>query len=372
MKSNKKILVISHSLIIDSYRRLFQNISKKKEFNITLLTPLFWKEAGKWQFFKKNNDDKNMKIIRNIPLFLWLSKPLLNLTLIYPSIFYLILKKFDVIHIIEEPYSLTSFLVCLLSRFTNKDAKLLCFSAQNIKKNFPFPFSFFERFVINNCTIMLPLTEDISKVLRAKGSKKIHKIIPLTVNEIEGSKPLRNNLSGNIIRIGFAGRFEEVKGIDLFIDLAESMSNKKLRFYAVGKGSYLENLIQSPSIEYLGHKEHKEMLEFYKNIDILIVPSRTMPNIKEQFGRVVIEAINANSIVICSDSGELKNLVHDKRLIFKENNLKDLKEKLNNALSILKNDSAKDYRIKNRKRILSQYSYKTVANKLISIYKQPK
>jgi glycosyltransferase involved in cell wall biosynthesis len=46
-------------------------------------------------------------------------------------------------------------------------------------------------------------------------------------------------------------------------------------------------------------------------MDLLVVPSRTMPNWQEQFGRVVLEALSYETPVLTSDSGELPNLVSE-------------------------------------------------------------
>jgi glycosyltransferase involved in cell wall biosynthesis len=44
-------------------------------------------------------------------------------------------------------------------------------------------------------------------------------------------------------------------------------------------------------------------------MDVLVVPSKTVPRWKEQFGRVVPEALACGVPVVTSDSGELPNLV---------------------------------------------------------------
>jgi glycosyltransferase involved in cell wall biosynthesis len=44
-------------------------------------------------------------------------------------------------------------------------------------------------------------------------------------------------------------------------------------------------------------------------MDILVLPSETRPNWKEQFGRVLIEAMACGSCVVGSDSGEIPTLI---------------------------------------------------------------
>ena len=55
---------------------------------------------------------------------------------------------------------------------------------------------------------------------------------------------------------------------------------------------------------------------------MLVVPSETQPNWKEQFGRVITEAMASGTPVVGSSSGEIPNLVQkaDGGLIFPEKN----------------------------------------------------
>jgi glycosyltransferase involved in cell wall biosynthesis len=50
-------------------------------------------------------------------------------------------------------------------------------------------------------------------------------------------------------------------------------------------------------------------MSVYRRADVLIVPSKTVRNWKEQFGRVVIESLACGVPVITSDSGELPQLM---------------------------------------------------------------
>jgi glycosyltransferase involved in cell wall biosynthesis len=64
--------------------------------------------------------------------------------------------------------------------------------------------------------------------------------------------------------------------------------------------------------------------------DLLVLPSETQPNWKEQFGRVVIEAMACGTPVVGSDSGEIPNLIADTGggLVFKERQPSELADRL--------------------------------------------
>jgi glycosyltransferase involved in cell wall biosynthesis len=61
-----------------------------------------------------------------------------------------------------------------------------------------------------------------------------------------------------------------------------------------------------------------EMPGWYHSIDALVLPSRTRPNWKEQFGRVLVEAMACGVPVIGSDSGAIPEVVGPAGLIFPE------------------------------------------------------
>ena len=54
---------------------------------------------------------------------------------------------------------------------------------------------------------------------------------------------------------------------------------------------------------------HAEMAGGYSQLDVLVLPSHTTPTWKEQFGRVIVEALWCGVPVVGSDSGEIPWLI---------------------------------------------------------------
>ena len=71
-----------------------------------------------------------------------------------------------------------------------------------------------------------------------------------------------------------------------------------------------------------------EMNKYYSALDVLVLPSRTTPKWKEQFGRVLVEAMLCGTPVIGSSSGEIPKVMGEAGLVFKEQDPKDLAEKI--------------------------------------------
>jgi glycosyltransferase involved in cell wall biosynthesis len=103
-------------------------------------------------------------------------------------------------------------------------------------------------------------------------------------------------------------------------------------------------------------------------MDCLVLPSRTTRKWKEQFGRVLIEAMACEVPVIGSDSGEIPNVIGDSGLVFKEGDVGDLSSKL----EVLINN--KDVRVelarKGRQRVLNNFTQEKAAEETYKIYQK--
>ena len=80
----------------------------------------------------------------------------------------------------------------------------------------------------------------------------------------------------------------------------------------------------------LGYIPHIEAPLYLSAFDVLVLPSETRPNWKEQFGRVIIEAMACGTPVVGSNSGEIPHLIQETQggVVFLEGQPKSLAEKL--------------------------------------------
>jgi glycosyltransferase involved in cell wall biosynthesis len=62
-------------------------------------------------------------------------------------------------------------------------------------------------------------------------------------------------------------------------------------------------------VHFAGRIDSSAMPAFYRDLDLFVLPSRTTPAWKEQFGRVLIEAMACGVPVIGSDSGEIPHVI---------------------------------------------------------------
>jgi glycosyltransferase involved in cell wall biosynthesis len=109
------------------------------------------------------------------------------------------------------------------------------------------------------------------------------------------------------------------------------------------------------------------MPAYYHQLDVLVVPSRTRPNWKEQFGRVIVEAMACGVPVIGSDSGEIPHVMGDAGLVFPE----ERAEVLRAHLARLLGDPSlqKDLARRGRERALARFTQAQVAAQTYQVYR---
>jgi glycosyltransferase involved in cell wall biosynthesis len=116
-------------------------------------------------------------------------------------------------------------------------------------------------------------------------------------------------------RLLFVGRLVPEKGLDMLIKAFDTLKNKypDLQLYIVGDGPEkrkINKLVQKyghdDSVFLEGRKEGDQLLQYYLNSDIFVLPSRYEP-----FGAVVNEALLAGLPVICSDRVGAKCLIKE-------------------------------------------------------------
>ena len=106
----------------------------------------------------------------------------------------------------------------------------------------------------------------------------------------------------------------------------------------VGDGEYkdkLNKLIVSLGIQNKIHWHNsvklREIADYYNSIDAFVFPSQTTFTCKEQYGRVLVEAMSCQIPIVGSSSGAIPEVLngYPKHLIFKEDSVDDLIDKLN-------------------------------------------
>lgn len=308
-----KLLVVSHACVTPINQAFFAEVEDQSDWEISIVAPATWEsEYGnrsleRWQEFEGELNPIPVWLSGNIPLHM------------YRTFFVSLLRRIrpDVIYVHHEPYGAATAQVYLANRFSIK-RPIGFFTWQNIRKRYPIPFNHLERMVFRQSDFAVSGSESARAVLREKGYDGPADIIAAGIDvEKFGHKDLEaTSLPKTSCLIGFAGRITEEKGLTTFVSALGSLSEQDWHFVLLGTGAHEPELRQQAQqlgigdrITFLGYVDHEEVPAYLSAMDLVVLPSETKPNWKEQFGRILIEAMASGTPVLGSDSGEIPNVI---------------------------------------------------------------
>lgn len=173
--------------------------------------------------------------------------------------------------------------------------------------------------------------------------------------------------------IGYVGRLEPNKGLDTLIR-ALSRTPSDVHLLVVGSGPYrseLESHARQMDLRdrmiLTGRLHEEELLEHVRAMDVLVLPSETTERWKEQFGRVLAEAMACEVPVIGSDSGAIPEVIGDAGLVFPQTDA----HALASAVARLRDDPEMRSRLaeRGRRRTLAEFSTEAFARALVAMYR---
>jgi glycosyltransferase involved in cell wall biosynthesis len=276
-----------------------------------------------------------------------------------------------IVHLDEEPYNLATWLGWRQARAIG--ARTLFFSWQNIYNRYPFPFSWLEQQVLQGVDYAQMGNAAAAEVWRRKGYRKPYRIIPQFGVSPELFHPVRPRPE-RPFTMGVVGRrLVPEKGTDLLLHAAAPLLGQ-WQIRIAGEGPERSRLAQlahdlgiAERVLFDGVISSTQMPAYLPQMDVVVVPSRTLPNWKEQFGRVLVEAMACGIPVIGSDSGEIPNVIGEAGLIFAEGNVEQLRAHLQHLLN--EPEEREKWGERGRERVLRHYTQEQIAAQTVAIYR---
>ena len=171
------------------------------------------------------------------------------------------------------------------------------------------------------------------------------------------------------VTVGFLGGLMPEKGVaDLVRAFAKAASAYDARLLIGGDGSERDGLQAlasrlgiSDRTSFAGAIERSEAPAFIREMDALVLPSRTVPTWKEQFGLVLVEAMLSRVAVVGSDCGAIPEVIGDAGKVYPEGDVAALARALDGLLS----DAAERRSLaeRGRHRALEHYSCTALAER---------
>jgi len=278
----------------------------------------------------------------------------------------------DILHVDEEPYSLVTAQAFMLARRIG--CRVLAFTWQNIVKRYPPPFCWIESLAYRRASAIIAGNQEAVQVLRAKGYRGAAPVIPqfgIDAASIVSERPPAASHRGDDFTVCYVGRLVAEKGINTLIEALSAVPLARLELVGTGpERARLEKLVAEHGIEdriaFLGGKSSVDIPAYLSTVDVLVLPSVTTSGWKEQFGRVLIEAMAAGVAVIGSSSGEIPQVIGDAGLVFPEGDVTALCE----SLRTLANAGTRQALAERGLQRCRQFTQEVVVNATLEVYRQ--
>lgn len=232
--------------------------------------------------------------------------------------------KPDLIHVEEEPDSLAALQFLLLRSVFCSSTPVILHTWQNINRPKRWYVWQVTRFSLRQSTAILCANQEAVQVLTAMGYHGIMAVLPPQGVDVEIFHPVGIHPDPAHFTIGYAGRLVPEKSVETLLSALAAMP-PSARLWIIGDGpcrrmlqSQTEQWGISDRVQFVAPVPATQMPTLLAQLDVLVLPSRTTPLWKEQFGRVLIEAMACQVPVVGSDSGAIPEVIGDAGLIFPE------------------------------------------------------
>jgi len=369
----KRLLTIGHSYVVAANRRLAHEmaLAGSDTWHVTAVAPRQYRGDLRRitvEPIAGEADDLRTAPVRldRVPHLMW-----------YGQLKTVLDRQWDVVHCWEEPYVVAG---AQIARATPRGARLVVATFQNIDKRYPWPLSAFERQTMKRADGWIAFGRTVHDTLscREPYAGKPSRVLSPGV-DVERFRPDaaarramldRLGWSASDRVVGFLGRFVPQKGIALLLSALGS-TNTPWRAAFVGGGP-MEGELRAFAEKHRGrvHIEttarHDEVPGWLNAMTILCAPSQASPRWREQFGRMLIEAMACGVPILASDTGEIPHVIGDAGVVVPERDVQRWTAEIDRLLS----DDAlrRDLSERGLERARSRFAWPVVAREHLAFF----
>lgn len=295
----------------------------------------------------------------------------------------------DILHIEEEPESLVTVQLIRHALRMRRMPGLIGFTWRNWPMPYPhWPFwypkrilySLTQQMTLPHLDVLIAGTHDAEAEFRSLGFEGPMPLIPqYGVNPDIYHPPadreaLRasHGLQGFVV--GFVGRVLQMKGLDVLVDAVAQLTDLPITLVILGNGDYREALERRSAergitdrVRFVHGIPARDVPGLLGCFDVMVLPSLSAPHWREQFGRVLPEAMACGVPVIGSDSGEIPHVIGNAGLITPEGQPGPLAA----AIRRVATDAAfaNELRRAGLERVADNYTNEKIAKATVEIYR---
>jgi glycosyltransferase involved in cell wall biosynthesis len=390
-----ELVIISHASVVDVYQDKLRYIAAFPDVRVTLIVPEKYLEGS--AVVEAYHGSGEYRVIALPTRFGEAGMQNLHW---YRGIQHT-LKEIqpDVIHLEEEPESVVTAQIVFHACRLPKKPKIVLFTWANISLAARLPYySSIKRYILSRCEkYVLPRLHGIicgnkeaydffSRLLPAAKATLIPQfgINPEVYFPPQSKAQARQTLGlKQTLTIGYVGRMISMKSVHVFLEAAAKV---KQHFHDQG-----QEVEQQLSIVLLGSGTEKQALQqqareleiddivrfheavpqskvpvFLQALDIMVLPSKTTEIWKEQFGRVLIEAMACGAVAVGSSSGAIPEVIGNPQCVFPEGDSAALADIL---ITLCSNQEARESAMKCALRSVKEnYTNQVVGTKMVKFF----
>lgn len=340
-----KILLIDKNLLDPLHRRKWRALAEMPGVTLTAVTPQRWVENYREQHFAPRPDDGFP--IRALPV-LW---PGYENRGLYRNGLEEVVRgeRPDVLLAFEEPYSFFALQAGWARARHAPRGALVLHTWNNLRAgvgiaNRPRPlYDAIERWTLGRAGLLFAANDEARRAYAERYAPLPVFHLPFGIDlaafaeagERHAESPPGNDVvDAASFTVGYVGRLLPMKGIDTLLD-AMGLLPEGFRLTILGGGpdrerldSRVEALGLGGRIDWIDTLPSTEVPARLAALSALVLPSRTTPRWKEQFGRVLVEAMAAGVPVVGSSSGAIPGVIGEAGLVFPEGDPTRLAEAL--------------------------------------------
>lgn len=379
-----KALVIGHAYAASVNRDKWYQASQLPGLEVKVVVPMKWRDEMFMVFAECAERDRGLIY----PLPTWWDGQEVNY--VYLRDLSKLMREFkpDILHVEQGDAAISYSQALWLKQRHAPAAKALFFTWVNLYKTpswrYKLTRGLVEKYNLAHSDGAIAGNADARAILRRKGFAKPVRVLPQIgvdpdLFSYNPQPQLKTELGLSGLVIGYVGRLLEDKGIcDLLLAfgrLAKDRRDGDLQLLLLGTGPWRSTIEQisaemgiARQVKMCDAVPHLQVVPYLNCMDVLVLPSRTTPRTKEQFGHVLVEAMSALVPVIGSSSGEIPNVVGDAGLIYSEGDVQALAAQLNRLVE--SPELRCEYANKGRARVQSLYTHRVIAEQTYGFWRE--
>jgi len=354
--------MVSKALVAAMYRKKLRELARLG-VDVVAVVPREWREGGSVQHYEPGEDAGYELIVSPMR---WNGHFHVHT---YPDLPGIVCRvRPDLVHLDEEPFNVATWLGARAA--VRAGAQPIFFSWQNLRRRYPPPFSMVERAVYRLCESAIAGNEEVAEVLRSKGYRGKLSVVPQFGVDTDLFAPAPK--PPGPFTVGFLNRLTPAKAPLLMLEAMERLPDC-VHLEIVGDGPLhaevardVERRGLSARVRLRSRVPSSEMPQLMSTLEVVVLPSLTTPRWKEQFGRVLIEAMASGVPVVGSDSGEIPRVIGDAGIVVPEGD----GPALASAIARVHEDASlrADLSLRGRARAVDLFANRKIAERTLHAY----